>query len=784
MESDCESLAALGEAEAYEEDENSQLVLFGLSLCLLGGAALKHLMRAVPLPYTVLLLLLGTGLGVWTMFDPAFTLQPGTRAGGYTWGPYTLACNVSVFVPNTLHYHGWHLGNALRILSDMDGHLILHLLLPPLLFESAFAIDWHVFTKVWGYALLLAGPGLVMSTVLTGLTYAGLYTGWPWEAAMLMGGILAATDPVAVVALLREMGVKRSLATLIEAESLLNDGTAVVVFAILLEAVQAGSLGAWLDERGQTGWFILWSFIRLSVLGPLLGCILGILSVKWLQLSSASDHNADVEVVITIAMPFLVFYLAETAFGGFTMSGVLAVVSYGLVYSSPFGQIRIDPHVSHFLHSFWSMVGHLVNTILFIIAGIIIVTKVVAASLTDDGHLLADTGFGVAIYACMTVYRAIMLFGAIPLFKHAHYGFDWRDALVCIWGGLRGAVGLALALAITSDELIVDCDEVEAAVVADGGCSFAGAARFKRVALLHMCITVGVTLLVNAPSSSLLVKAVGLTKLPGRKVSAVQVAADLLREQKRLTFEKMCEHPIHLNVNWEGVDRLADFDSMVNQVLKLSQDGGLSAPRRANEARARTTEPVGPPPSPLPAKRRRPYSTPSSPRRRALAARRSDLTAFMPASALEETPSLRKASDAEVLSALAAHALAVHPHATTYHKPAEISSPGTSRGSPVRRPLDEDSQQNANSFWPTGSRQGQAGRRGRWPQWQKWQSLADRIYARALAESVLTGAVRGIRTEFHQQVSLAAHLNQAVALQVTSALMMALKPASPRHRMK
>eukprot|EP00967_Tisochrysis_lutea_P145213 scaffold272417_cov36-Tisochrysis_lutea.AAC.2 len=108
-----------------------------------------------------------------------------------------------------------------------------------------------------------------------------------------------------------------------------------------------------------------------------------------------------------------------------------------------------------------------------------------------------------------------MLFGAIPLFKHAHYGFDWRDALVCIWGGLRGAVGLALALAITSDELIVDCDEVEAAVVADGGCSFAGAARFKRVALLHMCITVGVTLLVNAPSSSLLVKAVGLTKLPG-----------------------------------------------------------------------------------------------------------------------------------------------------------------------------------------------------------------------------------------------------------------------------
>jgi len=81
--------------------------------------------------------------------------------------------------------------------------------------------------QVWGYALLLAGPGLVVAALLTGFTYIGFYEDWPWEAAMLMGGILSATDPVAVVALLREMGVKKSLATLIEAESLLNDGTAV-----------------------------------------------------------------------------------------------------------------------------------------------------------------------------------------------------------------------------------------------------------------------------------------------------------------------------------------------------------------------------------------------------------------------------------------------------------------------------------------------------------------------------------------------------------------------------
>jgi hypothetical protein len=147
-----------------------------------------------------MLLVVGALLGAWTMFDPAFTLQPGTLAGEYAWRDAVLSCNVTSFVPNDLHYYGHHLGNALRQLSNIDSHLLLNLLLPPLLFESAFAVDWHIFTKIWGYALLLAGPGLILGIILTGLTYIGLYPEWPWEAAMLLGGILAATDPGATAA--------------------------------------------------------------------------------------------------------------------------------------------------------------------------------------------------------------------------------------------------------------------------------------------------------------------------------------------------------------------------------------------------------------------------------------------------------------------------------------------------------------------------------------------------------------------------------------------------------
>ena len=100
-----------------------------------------------------------------------------------------------------------------------------------------------------------------MATVLTGLSYVGLY-GWKWEACMLLGGILSATDPVAVVALLREMGVKKSLATLIEAESLLNDGTAVVVYSIFLKAVQHGGLDVWLDAIGKDPSYLVWMTVR------------------------------------------------------------------------------------------------------------------------------------------------------------------------------------------------------------------------------------------------------------------------------------------------------------------------------------------------------------------------------------------------------------------------------------------------------------------------------------------------------------------------------------------
>ena len=575
----CDRIAAVhgigDDGSGHHGHHNYQLPLYGLSLLLIGGGATQHFFSGLPFPYTACLLLVGMLLGVWVHFDPAYTIQPGTDEFTYSWkdsyGHETeLQCNVSTWVPNDIHYHGWHLGNSLRQISGMDPHLLLHLLLPPLLFESAFAIDWHIFSKVSPCALFLALPGLIVATSLTAGVYGAMY-GWPWEACVLIGGILSATDPVAVVALLREMGVKKSLATLIEAESLLNDGTAVVVYSIFLKAVTHGGLSEWLEYEGENGGYILYFFFLMSVLGPLLGVAMGVLSVLWLELNQGADRDANVEIICTVATPFLVFYLAETAFDGFQMSGVLAVVAYGLVFASPFGKVRIDPECEHFLHAFWGMVGHLVNTVIFSLSGILIV---LALTESDTSHFWEDLGYGMLSYAAMTAIRGIVMFGVIPMFRVSQYGYDWRDALVITWGGLRGAVGLALAVAVYEDGGIVDCDDAAGSSGSSSGsddasssCSFAGAARFKQVVLFHVCLTVVMTLLVNAPTSGPILKKIGLTKMSDEKVSMVQIASAEVVEAEKATLHKLNRHPVYSDVNWEGVQRLAGLPVMAAAML-------------------------------------------------------------------------------------------------------------------------------------------------------------------------------------------------------------------------
>lgn len=133
------------------------------------------------------------------------------------------------------------LGKAIIAYSDFNPHLLLLIFLPALIFESAFNSDWHIFKVELGQILIMAGPMLIGSTYLSALmmTYVFGYNGdFTWEASLMYGSIISATDPVAVVALLKELGASKRLATMIEGESLLNDGTAMVIFLVLIKLVE------------------------------------------------------------------------------------------------------------------------------------------------------------------------------------------------------------------------------------------------------------------------------------------------------------------------------------------------------------------------------------------------------------------------------------------------------------------------------------------------------------------------------------------------------------------
>ena len=182
--------------------ETGLLILIFVIAALLTGAAARYFLRGLRLPYTVILLLLGLGVGY---LPKLYDLQ-----------------SVAPSLLTTLH-----------LVADINPHLILFLFLPTLIFESAFGMEVHLFKRMLSQILTLAIPGMLLCTLATAALSLYLVPWqWSWLIALMFGALISATDPVAVVALLKEVSSRKRLETLIEGESLINDGTAIVVFTL------------------------------------------------------------------------------------------------------------------------------------------------------------------------------------------------------------------------------------------------------------------------------------------------------------------------------------------------------------------------------------------------------------------------------------------------------------------------------------------------------------------------------------------------------------------------
>ena len=311
------------------------------------------------------------------------------------------------------------IGLALGLLTAQDiqvsPQLILALLVPPLVFDAAFHIRLDDLRRDFWFILLLAVPGVILTTLIVGWLVAQS-TGLAIQVALVFGALVSATDPVAVTALIRRIGAPRRLQVLLEGESLFNDGTAIVMFSLTLAIAQSGQF----DLAGNIA-----SFLTVAGGGILVGIILGML------ISQVIGRIDDplVETTLTVVLAFGSYLLAESLH----VSGVLAVVAAGLVNGSA-GPRGMSPTTRIVVFNFWETAAFLANSFIFLLVGLAINLN----QLIANGPAIGWAILAVLLARAVSIY-GFSLFGREipPKWKHVLY-----------WSGLRGAIVLALALSL------------------------------------------------------------------------------------------------------------------------------------------------------------------------------------------------------------------------------------------------------------------------------------------------------------------------------------------------
>lgn len=481
--------------------------LYFVILALIIGAATRHFLRKSPIPYTVMLLLLGLAVGV--------------------------AVRLNVF-------EGWgeSFSNAVRWAGHIDPHLILYVFLPTLIFEAAFAMDVHTFKKSVANAVILAVPGIILALFLTAFMLIGIkelglgLPDWTWQVALLFGIVISATDPVAVVSLLKELGASKKLATLIEGESMLNDGTAIVIFLVILGGIQGAS-----PDMGDLQMFVfnlhpVFKFAYISFGGIILGLTIGGITIRWVR-SVFNDAIVEISAIVTAA--YITFYIAEHFL---YVSGVLGLVALGLAAASV-GRTRISPQVEHFLHEFWELLAFIANTLIFIIVGVVIAEQTI--------FTLNDFLILVIIYIGIHIVRAIVVAVFYPFMRNTGYGLDKKNAVMVWYGGLRGAIGLALALIVSG----IDPELLPETV--------------QNQFLFYTAGIVIMTLLINAITIKFLIRKLGLTKLAPAKAQIIYNSQTYLRKSAVGFIDKL-KHDRFLNhSSWPAVKKYLPNKPTVSQ---------------------------------------------------------------------------------------------------------------------------------------------------------------------------------------------------------------------------
>ncbi|KAL9241734.1 hypothetical protein vseg_015808 [Gypsophila vaccaria] len=464
------------------------VIFFAVSLVL--GIACRHFLRGTRVPYTVALLLIGIGLG---------SLEYCTK-------------------------HGLgRFGDGIRIWENIDPDLLLAVFLPALLFESSFSMEIHQIKRCMAQMLLLAGPGVLISTFCLGAALKFTFPyGWSWTTSLLLGGLLSATDPVAVVALLKELGASKKLSTIIEGESLMNDGTAIVVYQLFFQMVLGRSFN----------WTAIVKFLAQVSLGAVgIGIAFGIASVLWLGFIFS---DTVIEITLTLAVSYVAYFTAQE---GAEVSGVLAVMTLGMFYAAA-ARTAFKGESQESLHHFWEMVAYIANTLIFILSGTVIAQGFLSSDNIFENHGVS-WGYLILLYVYVQVSRALVVGALFPFLKYFGYGLDWKEAVVLVWSGLRGAVALSLSLSVkrsSGDSSHLSSQTGTLFVFFSGGIVF-------------------LTLILNGSTTQFVLQVLGLAKLSGAKRRILQFTKYEMEKKALEAFGDLGEDEELGPADWHTVKR-------------------------------------------------------------------------------------------------------------------------------------------------------------------------------------------------------------------------------------
>jgi CPA1 family monovalent cation:H+ antiporter len=310
----------------------------------------------------------------------------------------------------------------------IEPQLILAVLLPALVFEGAYRTDLRLLIRVLPAVLLLAVPGVLITALLVGAVLS-VAIGLDFRLSFLVGTMVAATDPAAILAVMAQSGATRRLTTLVEAESLFNDGTGVVIFSI--------AVGALIAPIGPAGvaWELVVAFVVSTIIGAAIGFAASFVMV------GMNDHV--VEVAISLVAAYGSYLLA----GEVGQSGLIATVACGLVFSGYGRRFGMSGETRQAIDLVWEFIAFLATTLVFLLIGLAI----------GVSQLLAAAFASVAVLGALLVSRAAIVYGLLGgsawllrrLGRLRAMPVAWLHVIA--WSGLRGAVSVALALSLPQD---------------------------------------------------------------------------------------------------------------------------------------------------------------------------------------------------------------------------------------------------------------------------------------------------------------------------------------------